>query len=67
MPLRDLRRQPVAVPAGGKRHEPEAIRMAAKHGERAPADGAGGSEHRHAAHQTSPKSRYIAAASGTTK
>jgi hypothetical protein len=66
-PRGHLRGELLAVSSAGEGHHPEVVALAPEHLERAPSDGAGGAEHRDADHQMTPKARYIAAATGTTK
>ena len=72
-PLRHLPLELLAVPAAGQGHHREVIALAPQHVERAPADRAGRAQHRDAAspatvaHQITPKNRYIAAVTGSTK
>ena len=67
LPFGHLRGELLPVPSAGQGHHAEVVALAPEHLERAPSDRAGGAEHRDPDHQMTPKARYIAAATGTTK
>ncbi len=56
-PLGRLRLELLEIAAAGKGHDAEVLPLPAQHRQRAPADRAGGAEHRDALHCPTPSSR----------